>query len=72
MGPCGLRMSWTSVVWFSGRVLKWAFICWLCFLEKLETKDRLSTWGIKVDANCVLCAQAPESHQNLFFFLWVW
>lgn len=55
------------MVWFSGRVPKWAFICWVCCLEKLATKDRLRTWGMNVDANCVLCAQAPETYQNLFF-----
>ncbi|XP_019241241.1 PREDICTED: uncharacterized protein LOC109221237 [Nicotiana attenuata] len=34
---------------------------------KLYTKDRLSKWGIQIDQECVLCRQASETIQHLFF-----
>ncbi|XP_019261267.1 PREDICTED: uncharacterized protein LOC109239200 [Nicotiana attenuata] len=34
---------------------------------KLYTKDRLSKWGIQIDRECVLCRQASETIQHLYF-----
>ncbi|XP_019239422.1 PREDICTED: uncharacterized protein LOC109219416, partial [Nicotiana attenuata] len=34
---------------------------------KLYTRDRLQSWGMQVDQECVLCKQANESIQHLFF-----
>ncbi|XP_019227212.1 PREDICTED: uncharacterized protein LOC109208540 [Nicotiana attenuata] len=34
---------------------------------KLYTRHRLQSWGMQVDQKCVLCKQANESIQHLFF-----
>ncbi|XP_058222933.1 uncharacterized protein LOC131332653 [Rhododendron vialii] len=61
------KVPWASLVWFPRNVPKWAFILWLACLKRLSTKDRLRKWGMEVDPTCVLCSQADESLQHLFF-----
>ncbi|XP_070003520.1 uncharacterized protein [Nicotiana sylvestris] len=34
---------------------------------KLYTRDRLQRWRVQVDQDCVLCKQANETIQHLFF-----
>lgn len=46
---------------------RWAFIQCLSVLGKLSTKDRLSSWGIKVDPRCDSCSKEDESHPQLSF-----
>ncbi|XP_058218344.1 uncharacterized protein LOC131329265 [Rhododendron vialii] len=34
---------------------------------RLSTKDRLLSWGMRVDPQCVFCYSVNESHEHLFF-----
>ncbi|XP_058198571.1 uncharacterized protein LOC131314096 [Rhododendron vialii] len=60
-------VPWAKSVWFPHHVPRWAFIEWITFMGCLSTKDRLLSWGMGIDANCVLCLGAMESHEHLFF-----
>ncbi|XP_048489905.1 uncharacterized protein LOC125491873 [Beta vulgaris subsp. vulgaris] len=43
------------------------FITWLDVLNKLATKTRLAQWNLISDTTCVLCNDAEEDIQHLFF-----
>ncbi|KAI8527725.1 hypothetical protein RHMOL_Rhmol12G0096800 [Rhododendron molle] len=43
---CKVAQEWCKVVWFKGHVPRWAFILWMAMQIRLNTKDRLSLWGI--------------------------
>lgn len=60
-------VSWHKVVWFKAHVPRWAIIQWLIILGRLATKDRIWSWGIEVNEECVLCHSGNESHSHLFF-----
>lgn len=42
------------------------FIVWLVFLGILNTKDRLTNFGVETDNTCVFCGE-QESLEHLFF-----
>ncbi|XP_013639777.1 PREDICTED: uncharacterized protein LOC106345056 [Brassica oleracea var. oleracea] len=60
-------VQWSKAVWFSGGIPRHNFHTWLSVLDRIPTRDRLISWGIKVDANCLLCNSMPESRNHLFF-----
>ncbi|KAJ4881254.1 Uncharacterized protein Rs2_38309 [Raphanus sativus] len=60
-------VSWHQQVWFSGGIPKHKFLAWLFVLDRCPTKDRMATWGLGVDGNCVLCNSGQESRDHLFF-----
>lgn len=62
------EVVWCPLVWFNKHVLRWSFILWVALLGRLSTKDRLQSWGIAMDSNCVLCHGGVEDHNHLFFY----
>ena len=58
---------WSKAVWFLGGIPRHNFHTWLLVLDRIPTRDRLISWGINVDANCLLCNSMPESRNHLFF-----
>jgi len=46
---------------------KWIFAMYLAINRRLYTRDRLKKWGITNDILCLLCKEANETHQHLFF-----
>ncbi|VVB02043.1 unnamed protein product [Arabis nemorensis] len=63
----GPMVSWHSSVWFTGNILKHAFITWLFVLNRLTTRDRLHNWGVTTDCSCLLCSASIETCSHLFF-----
>lgn len=61
------KVQWSSLVWFTNNIPKWAFILWIVCLKKLPTKDRLTKWGMQIDPLCILCSQKAETVSHLFF-----
>ena len=59
--------NWAKGIWFSQASLKFAFITWLAKLDRLSTMDRVSKWRQGADEVCVLCKNAPETRNHLFF-----
>lgn len=49
----------------SHHVPRWALNHWLPFLSRLATKDRLITWGVRVDPKRALCQVYGKSHYHL-------
>ncbi|XVE94636.1 hypothetical protein REPUB_Repub02eG0026000 [Reevesia pubescens] len=39
----------------------------MAILNRLPTRDRLASWGMVTDTDCVLCGFALESRDHLFF-----
>lgn len=62
-----MKLLWTRGVWFSQATPKFAFITWFATLNRLSTLDRVAKWSIGVDTTCVLCKNAEESRDHLFF-----
>ncbi|XP_074277626.1 uncharacterized protein LOC141601261 [Silene latifolia] len=58
---------WFSFTWVKEAVPRHNFIGWLIANERLLTRDRLHRIGITSDISCVLCENAQESHDHLFF-----
>ena len=54
-------------IWFSQSVPKFAFMARLAMLDRLSTMDRVSRWSQGADTTCVLCKNASESRNHLFF-----
>lgn len=59
--------NWYGVIWLGKHVPRWSFILWLAIQERLNTTDRLVSWGLNVDNGCKLCGSGNESHSHLFF-----
>ena len=59
--------NWARGIWFSQATPKFAFMAWLAMLNRLTTMDRVARWSQGVDVTCVLCKNAEESRNHLFF-----
>lgn len=59
--------DWARGVWFSYATPKYAFMAWLSVLDRMSTMDRVVKWSRGSDVQCVLCKNAPESRNHLFF-----
>ena len=44
-----------------------SFVQWLVCKNRLRTRDRLKRWGKLNDSRCVLCGNAEENRDHLFF-----
>ena len=70
------RVPWAKIVWTSRGIPKHNFLVWLFVLNRCSTRDRLLSWGLSVDANCLLWNREAESRDHLFFrcpFSWrIW
>ena len=49
---------------------KQAIIAWMAVLNRLLTKDRIKSWGLKVNDVCELCGSAGETKDHLFYGCW--
>ncbi|KAG7580838.1 Reverse transcriptase domain [Arabidopsis suecica] len=61
------KVAWYKGVWFAKATPKHAFCVWLAVQNRLSTGDRMSHWNSGVDATCVLCNNALETRNHLFF-----
>lgn len=59
--------QWSKVIWFSKNIPRWSFVLWLAVQQKLNTRDRLLSWGMVVEGGCTFCNIGQESHHHLFF-----
>lgn len=61
------KVIWHHLLWFPKHFPRHSFILWLAIKERLNTKDKLASWGITTDPTCVLCGQELETMNHLFF-----
>lgn len=59
--------NWEKGIWFSQASPKFSFITWLAKLDRLSTMDRVSRWSQDIDETCVLCKNAVETRNHLFY-----
>ncbi|XP_062096245.1 uncharacterized protein LOC133802030 [Humulus lupulus] len=56
-----------SPIWDRLGIPKHKFVTWLALKRRLQTRDRLTRFGVTNDPLCVICGQFEESHIHLFF-----
>ncbi|XP_056695219.1 uncharacterized protein [Spinacia oleracea] len=61
------HIQWNKVVWNRLNVPKHRFICWLAMQNRLQTTTKLAKIGVSTSADCLICKQADEIHEHLFF-----
>lgn len=59
--------SWAPGIWFSQATTKFAFMAWLSVRDRMSTMDRVVKWSRGSNDMCVLCHNAQESRNHLFF-----
>lgn len=64
--PRNVTQDWVNSVWFKGNVLKHAFNMWVAHLDRLPTRQRLSSWGMNIPTYCCLCSASEESRDYIF------
>lgn len=60
-------VTWSDTVWLRQGIPKHCFLSWLLVLNRCPTRDRLLSWGLPTDPNCLLCNSSPESRDHLYF-----
>ncbi|XP_018435276.1 uncharacterized protein LOC108807488 [Raphanus sativus] len=61
------EVDWAEVVWNSYGIPRHSFHTWLMLLDRCPTRDRMLRWGLAVSPLCLLCNNAPESRNHLYF-----
>lgn len=59
--------AWSKGTWFTHSTPKYSFFIWVASKNRLQTMDRIKVWNNAVDDVCVLCQEAQETCQHLFF-----
>lgn len=59
--------DWAPLLWHKGIIPRHATTTWLFILDRNPTLYRLHSWGLDVGSTCLLCRQADESRNHLFF-----
>ncbi|KAG7572850.1 Reverse transcriptase zinc-binding domain [Arabidopsis suecica] len=60
-------VTWHNGVWFPHATPKFSFCVWLAVHNRLSTGDRMLQWNNGALGTCVLCNNAIESRDHLFF-----
>ncbi|XP_056690588.1 uncharacterized protein [Spinacia oleracea] len=60
-------VHWDKMVWNRLTVPKHRFISWLAIQHRLQTTAKMARIGVSSTSDCLLCGQAPEDHEHLFF-----
>ncbi|KAL9678864.1 hypothetical protein QQ045_016715 [Rhodiola kirilowii] len=61
------KVDWHNLVWNDFNAPRDSFNAWLTVQDKLMTKGRMSQWSFTGARTCVLCKEADESRDHLFF-----
>lgn len=60
-------VRWETLVWSRMHIPKTSFVSWLVCHSKLATTDRVARFCDIADSTCVLCGEAAETQEHLFF-----
>lgn len=60
------KVLWHKVAWGGLSIPRHSFISWLAIQNRLPTKDRLISWGCRLDSVCVLCGVADETKDHIY------
>lgn len=64
------KVPWHKLICFALHIPKHSMIAWMAVLNRLPTKDKLSSQGLNVDTVCLLCNRADESRDHMFLFIY--
>lgn len=62
----GTQLPWCTTVWHPYAIPKCAFFLWLALKMRLLTKDKMISFGMNVNATCLLCGCHNETAEHLF------
>lgn len=62
----GSPPPWLGAIWHQFHIPKCAFFTWLALRQRLLTKEKMLSFGIRTDPNCVLCNNHVETTAHLF------
>ncbi|KAL9292680.1 putative reverse transcriptase zinc-binding domain-containing protein [Arabidopsis thaliana] len=62
-----MEVFWYKGVWFVHSTPKYSFCVWLAVQNRLSTGDIMNQWNGGQSATCVLCNNALETRDHLFF-----
>lgn len=60
-------VPWHGVIWISRAIPRHSFHAWLVIQNRLPTRDRMLSWGLQVDGQCLLCNGSAESRDHIYF-----
>lgn len=60
-------VPWRNTVWGEHSVPRYVIILWMACWNRLNTLDKLHSWGLTTSNICVFCSRAVETHEHLFF-----
>jgi len=63
----GIEVPWHKGVWFTLSTPKFSFCVWLAVYDRLSTGDKMLLWNRGLQGTCLLCRNATESRDHLFF-----
>ena len=63
----GIEVPWHKGVWFTHSTPKFSFCVWLAVYDRLSTGDKMLLWNRGLQGTCLLCRNATESRDHLFF-----
>lgn len=61
------KVGWCRLLCHSAVIPKHVVVVLMAILWRLPTLDRMRSWGITLNTNCLLCGAHEESHSHLFF-----
>ncbi|XP_048624011.1 uncharacterized protein LOC125592693 [Brassica napus] len=61
------QVPWYTAVWTTKGIPKHNFLAWMMVLNRCPTKDMILSWGLQTNPNCLLCNNAVESRDHLYF-----
>lgn len=63
--PKGTKQPRKTIIWKQYILPRNSFILWLCFKNRLRTKDHIA--HVDIDPSCVLCSNELKTTEYLFF-----
>ncbi|KAL7161753.1 hypothetical protein ACSBR2_042265 [Camellia fascicularis] len=61
------NVAWYNLLWGPLVIPRVSFVVWIALHGKLNTGDRLKSFGLTDDFNCPFCQYHTENHSHLFF-----
>ena len=61
------KLQWCSAIWGRMGIPKHQFCSWVAIQGRLQTREKLHSWGVSATHTCLICEAQVEDHRHLFF-----
>ncbi|MQM22137.1 hypothetical protein Taro_055185 [Colocasia esculenta] len=61
------KVGWADWVWKAPTVQRFSLTCWQAVMHKLPTHNNLRKRGMIIPSRCILCCNAEECEDHIFF-----